>query len=429
MAFELGKDQKIAMGKMSDWWDSGNDQEFRLAGVAGSGKSSIIKMLIDDIVKRNRNSKKHTIKGDLSFLNSFLGDGSGSKFNVAWCCPTGKAALVLRTKGMPATTIHKLIYKPMPNPKTGKMMFQLKPKGELADIDMIVIDEASMVTFQQHMDLLSFGKPVVFVGDHFQLPCVTPQEDIITWGAQARDFNLMRDAHTFMNEIHRQAEGNAIIHLATMARNKKQIENKIYGAGIGKFAASRMKMSGMVKADQVLCGFNRTRDELNDRFRQYLGMTGNYPKTGDKLICLKNNYDEGLINGLIGTCPEDTDFESKVLMPGSVRLNFQSEDGSCNFRGGATRRHFDADAIEHLKMQGDNAWEEELQHFDFGYAISVHKAQGSQWDYPILINERFGGDGTKEDDDTYWRWLYTGITRAAERLIILDGKVKNISMQ
>jgi exodeoxyribonuclease-5 len=110
----------------------------------------------------------------------------------------------MRQKGIEdARTIHSVIYTPNPN-EDGTVTFLLRPRYELADIDGFLVDETSMVSKQLHRDMLSFGKPIIFVGDHGQLPPV------------GDDVYLMADPDYKLEEIHRNA--GPIAHFAGQLR-------------------------------------------------------------------------------------------------------------------------------------------------------------------------------------------------------------------
>lgn len=376
-----------------------NTESFIANGIVShnTGKTTIVKHLINEIASKSRGSK---FRGDMSFLNEFMDTGNGT-FSVVYTTFTGKAAQVLRQNGLPGKTIHSTIYRPVEN-KDKSVNFVLRDRTELADIDLIVVDEGSMVSRDIFRDLLSFDIPVIVLGDIGQLPNV-----------ENDGFNIMEESDVFMTTITRQAEESPIIQLATMARKGEFIPNGIYGEGVGKFPASQCSVAALTKADQVIVGTNKTRIKLNDLIRKHLGFDSLYPLKGDKLVCLKNNYDISLINGLVGYADEDVrDPHSGEV---SIGLQFSSpEFGFPSTLIDVSLRDIDPAMIQPV-LEMDKYFDKELQRFDYGYALTCHKCQGSQYDYPIVFDEPFG------DEDFRKKWRYTAYTRAVSKLIILEG--------
>lgn len=163
----------------------------------------------------------------------------------------------------------------------------------------------------------------------------------------------------------------------------------------------------ILAADQILVGLNRTRQSFNARIRKALGYSGVLPGRGDRLVCLKNDSNLRIFNG--GLFLVDDAPAWRVKRP-LVKLKVSSED----FPGRQpfivqVRREFFEGGVEDLDWR-------DLRHsqqFDYGYALTVHKAQGSQWPHVILYDEA----GAFRED--WRRWLYTGITRASERITIV----------
>ena len=136
--------------------------------------------------------------------------------------------------------------------------------------------------------------------------------------------------------------------------------------------------------------------------RLLLGFDHMYPLAGDRLVCLRNNHDLGLLNGAIfnvenpGTIDDDLVSMSVTPEDGGESLDVIAH--AFHFNGGEEPAFYD-------RKNGDE--------FDYGYALTVHKAQGSQWDDVLLFDESYCFRADR------WRWLYTGITRAAERITIV----------
>lgn len=373
---EFSPQQDEALQAVSRWLKSGRPQVFRLFGYAGTGKTTLARHFAEGV------------------------DGG-----VQFAAFTGKAAQVLRSKGATnARTIHSLIYRPrgeesVEDETTGKTSvsptFALNRQSPIAKAALVVIDECSMVDDALGRDLLSFGTPVLVLGDPGQLPPVT-----------GGGFFTEAEPDFLLTEIHRQARDNAIIRLALDVREGREFMRGDYGEAqvIGKDEVDRDKVLG---ADQVLVGTNRTRRRYNTRLRELKGFVAAFPQAGDKLVCLRNDPAKGLLNGSLWKVMTSS---RETVKPGINLLVSPEEDDPD--RGVAK--------IKLLKEVFDNpdaeiAWSNRKRYddFDYGYALTVHKAQGSQWDDVMLFDESWAFK------DTRARWLYTAITRAAKKLTIV----------
>jgi exodeoxyribonuclease-5 len=341
---------------------------------------------------------------------------------IAYCAPTGKAASVLESKLRDfgafnalsaAHTIHGHIYR-LRDSRSGNLNWE--KKSDPLPYDLFVVDEASMVTGQMFRDLLSFGKPVIFIGDPGQLP---PVGDVA--------FQPLLDTEYTLETVHRQALENPIIAMATAVRHGETIPFCSRG---GTFLKIRRRDSRTAQVIQmfvdklsendtmILCGTNNTRISINGSVRRMLGFNGTVPLVGEHLICLKNERQLGMFNGQIftvldshGYCVNDACY--------SVRLDNEEEviayTGALNSNSGKTLRVNMATDNARIKENMELSFQEEPCLFDYGYACSVHKAQGSEWANVLLYDERT----RYMDDADYARWLYTGMTRAKNRLCII----------
>jgi exodeoxyribonuclease-5 len=325
---------------------------------------------------------------------------------IAFCAFTGKAASILRSKleaveAMESDdfcgTIHSLIYNPIFNAQKQVIGYT---KKEPVDVDykLIICDEASMIDEQIFTDLMSYSIPILAVGDHGQLPPVMGR------------FNLMEQPDIRLEKIHRQAKDNPIIRLSMMAREDGRIPVGEYGPGVRK-VEGREELHAVDLAEKplFLCGKNETRVRLNGFVRAKLGIKSAAPVAGDVVICLKNNRFRNLFNGLTGRIV-DIESMQEHWYYASILIDGQPFP----FSGKISRHQFnqryplrevpglDADEIGNL--------------FDFGYCLTVHKAQGSESKNVVVIEERMSA----QTDDTWRRWLYTAITRAKERLLIVS---------
>src|SRR5690606_16543828 len=214
---------------------------------------------------------------------------------VQFAAFTGKAAQVLRAKGATnARTIHSLIYRPrgeeaVEDETTGKTSinptFSLNRQSPIAKAALVVVDECSMVDEQLGRDLMSFGTPILVLGDPAQLPPIS-----------GGGFFTEHEPDHLLTEIHRQAQDNPIIRLALDVREGREIEYRDYGDArvIGR---NEVDQDLVLSADQVLVGTNRTRRRYNQRLRELKGFDASSPQAGDKLVCLRNDPAKGLVDG------------------------------------------------------------------------------------------------------------------------------------
>jgi exodeoxyribonuclease V len=337
---------------------------FRLFGYAGTGKTTLA---------------KHVAQGV---------DGK-----VLFAAFTGKAALVMRHKGCRgASTIHSLIYRPLASDEAVPS-FELWDDAPAAEAKLIVIDECSMVDAELGRDLVSFKVPLLVLGDPAQLPPVA-----------GGGFFTDAEPDAMLTEVHRQARDDPIVRLSMEIRAGRSLEPGLYG-DTAIVTRANLDRQRVLDADQVLVGRNATRRAYNQRMRERRGFAGALPMTGDKLVCLRNNKRKGLFNGGLWTVQERPRVRRQVI---GMRLKPDDEPGERSVKVRVRQECF-AGAIEELP------WEERKRcdEFDFGYVLTVHKAQGSQWDDVVLFDESFAFP------DSRARWLYTGVTRAAKRLTLV----------
>lgn len=400
---EFAPQQTEALEKVHRWLESAgrhdNQQIFRLFGYAGTGKTTLA-IVISEMVQ------------DCLFA-SF----------------TGKAALVMRSKGCTgAGTLHSLIYKPRrewredddDRKDTDTPRWELNPESALRGADLLIIDECSMVNEELARDVLSFGTPVLVLGDPAQLPPVS--------GA---GFFTDVTPDAMLTEVHRQAADNPIIRIATMVRMGETLKHGIHKGPVERTGVSIIPRSSLnpqyeLTADQILCGKNDTRVTINRRMRAALRFAGKLPDgdhlpvVGDRVICLKNKRDRALMNGSIWTVKEILD-----RMPENKRrgrkdvsyLHIRDEERS-NYCKTPMPFWFWNNRPADLQLP-DGMQRSHYDEFDYAYAITCHKSQGSQWDRVLIFDESqvFGRNDDQEDIPK--RWLYTAITRAAKAVIIV----------
>jgi len=242
---------------------------------------------------------------------------------------------------------------------------------------------------------MSFGAPILVLGDPGQLPPVS-----------GGGYFTEHEPDVLLTEIHRQARDNPIIDLAMRVREGREIDHGDFGTArvIRKNDVTQELVLG---ADQVLLGINRTRRRYNQRLRELKGFDARYPQAGDKLVCLRNDTAKGLLNGSLWQVMTSS---KETVKPG-ISLLLRPEDDDMD-RGAARIKLLKA-AFEDPDVEIPWQTKKRYDDFDYGYALTVHKAQGSQWNEVVLFDESFAFRDMRE------RWLYTGITRAAERLTIV----------
>ena len=191
----------------------------------------------------------------------------------------------MRSKGCAgASTIHALIYRASEG-EDGAPTFTLNHDGPASRAALIVIDECSMVDAELGRDLLSFGKPILVLGDPAQLPPV-----------KGGGFFTEAEPDVMLTTIHRQAQDDPIIRLSEIVRSGGEIAYGQYGES-RVIRRDEIDAADVLAADQVLLGVNRTRRLYNQRIRQLQGTAEPLPVAGDKLVCLRNDRVKGLING------------------------------------------------------------------------------------------------------------------------------------
>lgn len=358
--------QDAALKEVSAWLkDKKGPQVFRLFGWAGTGKSTLATHLAKDVK------------------------------NVCYAAFTGKAALVMQKRGcVGASTIHSLIYT-LTEERGGEPQFVLNENSSVKEADLVVIDEVSMVDEVLANDLLSFGTKVLVLGDPFQLPPV-----------KGAGYFINAEPDVMLTEIHRQAADNPIIRLSMDIREGR-------GLAYGHFGSSKViersdvDQQEVLAADTIIVGKNRTRRDFNARVRQLMDLPADQPVVGDKVICLRNNREKRLLNGQLWTVSELKAKSAQVL-----EMLLHPDD--------AGKRAATALVTTHMNIFLDRGeempWSERRKYdeFTFGYALTCHKSQGSQWDNVYLFNE---SQAFREDRD---RWLYTAVTRAAERITVVQ---------
>src|SRR3990167_9511022 len=319
-----------------------------LAGYAGVGKTTVIKALQQQLR------------------------------NFAVCAYTGKAANVLRKKGVSATTIHQRVYRPRKEEEHGEVTFERKSYNEIC-CDGFIIDEASMVDDEIYQDLTSYALPIIFVGDHGQLEPVS-----------GGTLNLMAKPDITLEEIHRNA--GEIAQFAEFIRKGNQpadwYKHENYTGKAVTFASTLTDLDS--QPDQFICAFNKTRVLLNKAVRTMLGFPEDHPVRGDRVMCLQNDHSLSIYNGMQGTIAAINDHT----------LVFDS-DG----------KHVRVPYVYHqFNRESKPEFNPGSVPFDYAYCVTAHKFQGDEADYVAVLEQR-----CRAWDHT--RWAYTAASRARQRLV------------
>jgi len=350
MTIQLTEEQQNVMNSLKNKIKT--EQIQILAGPAGSGKSTCLSHLIHDFP------------------------------NFAVCAYTGKAANVLRKKGIDeANTIHSTIYQYEENDR-GKLRFRLKPRHKLG-VSGFFIDEASMVSEEIFKDLLSYNLPLVFIGDHAQLEPI------------GSGFNIMHKPDYILEQVHRNA--STIAKFANHIRQGNSPESfQEFDDSVILKKKTQLKASEGANFDQIICGYNKTRIDWNDRVRRVKRHFRTLHQ-GEKLICLKNNRDLGIFNGMQGTV-------TKIFADG--RIHFDNGDEQLKL-------FINYKQLGSEKLLTESQDDPDTGYFDYGYCITTHKAQGDEWDSVCVIEEKpFRADGWDQK-----RWAYTAASRAKIKLV------------
>ena len=380
---------KIAVDRFKD-----NEKYTTISGFAGTGKSTLVKFIIDAL------------------------DVDPSK--VAYAAYTGKAAEVLRKKGNPnAMTLHMLLYDSIPRQGGG---FIRIPKKQL-DYSIVVVDEVSMVPKTMVDMLLAHKIYILFLGDPFQLPQIDKKET----------HTLLDKPHIFLDQVMRQAAESEIIQLTMKIRNGEDIPF-MHGKEVIVAPKAELVTGHLTWADIIICATNKTRHNMNRQKRELLGYSG-VLQTGERIIVKRNYWEDcdedgnALVNGTVGTVANP--YESFVRIPSYVKNDRRDLPLiGCIFTpdGGKSFDTFEIDKDYLLKEEPCVDWRVSYQlgklkpkigdilpkQATYGYALTCHSAQGSEFDKVLVIEESFPFDKIEHQ-----RWLYTAATRAAEKLVLV----------
>jgi exodeoxyribonuclease-5 len=422
-AITLTDAQAEASNKIQDWYAEPGRQVFRLFGYAGTGKSTTA----DTIVRR-------------------LG-----VHRPVYATFTGKAAHVLRTKGVDdARTIHSLIYIPseklrqklnalieqletVTDPEERKILtrriaaeqrrldspdwlLREQDESDLAQADLLVVDEVSMVGERMAMDLLSWGTKTLVLGDPGQLPPI-----------EGAGYFVDATPDHLLTEVLRTALDSPVTRIATKIRSAQPGEPD-YGMRFddGNGPVENITVGELLDIDQILVGTNKTRWQAIHLVRALRGLTSTMPQPGDRVMALANSSAAEVFNGQqfdVAAVHDVTD------RPDRIALDVVDDSG--------TTRQLVAWRAGFTGLEGEQAAKRDgrgsVAAMTFAQAVTVHKAQGSQWDRVLVVDE---SAVFARMEETYarktgkpnpaalgyragQRHLYTAVTRAAKQVIIL----------
>lgn len=385
MTIQLSTDQEEAIKLLKEEIESGNPF-VTLGGYAGSGKSTLIPILSEQL---------------------------GDTERTAFVCYTGKASQVLRDKlrvaGMLEDaayvgTIHGLIYELVKEDDKGQMEWRKKSRLvvskdiDAVSIERIIIDEVSMVGKEMLADLFSFGIPILAVGDPAQLPPVN-------------DESVLLDPDVLLTSIHRQAKDNPIIQIATHIREHGTLPSYVKRT---QYDEAGDIVESMLKSDPlnfaILARSNKARCWFNTR------MCGEVPAPGHPVICLKNDWRKGIYNGLRGVI-QTTDIWVNRNTPW-LPMRISCDDGRARYLEDVCMPQFGREKPITKKEMSDEFNVVTIGSlFDFGAAMTVHKAQGSGFHTTLVSPETW--EWNKNERVDMQKWLYTAVTRATTVLHVL----------
>lgn len=386
--FIPNEQQDEALSKIWNWWKNGAHKPFLFAGAAGTGKTT----------SARRGAEQCEIPLE----------------KISFMAPTGKAARVLAHKTkQPTSTIHSAIYsanrtqvddlrvaltEEMKDPNANEEAISaleseiselvnssegptFRFKEALLGQGVMLIDEASMIGADVWKDLMKIQVPKIFIFDPFQLPPVKQK-----WGMEGMQPDV------FLTQIMRQAEGSGVAKAAADIREGRPI--RPYGDEFQVAPKGVLTVKDYAENfDIVLTGTNDLRKRMNKLLRKYAGYPEE-PVVGDKIVALANDKATGISNGEVFTI-------TSINRSGKRVANFDLVDAFGN-----RFRRIDA----YLPVFKDEALSSGAPHhtvsFTYGYCLTVHKSQGSEYERVAVIDSWKGADHEK--------WLYTAVTRASK---------------
>jgi exodeoxyribonuclease-5 len=451
----LGAGIDLAEGELTPVAE-GRSSVLAVVGKAGSGKT----MLLAELYRGLKAAGVEVVSGD------YEGRKRKDRRTLAILAPTNKAASVLRLRGVPATTIHRILYTPVYDPEYEKIAEWLAGTGtrptvegltdqaldrahafyqQVASIpgalaaaglkgsdfikgwkrreeplDVGFVDESSMLDERQFEDLREIFPTLVLFGDPAQLAPVGQSGEMV--------FDRLSEGRKLvLHRIHRQAEDNPILDLAH-ALGDERLGFEDFEALVQEAArkddrvvwAERVE-AGLMARSPVLVWRNTTRVRLIQAFRSAYGAPEDQLLPGEPLIC------DGIELPLKHR-KKRIDLEARGLIKGAqvIYLGEGNRPGFARLHVvGAEEPQLSAASI--IKIEKPDAEEPFIPHaaqmgaaFLHGAAVTIHKAQGSQWEVvQVFAPDLYAAaqSGRSEAGVPLWKRLaYVAITRAQTRL-------------
>lgn len=393
----LTEEQKKTLDIISDYLiDVINKQskeysELIISGYAGTGKTYLLSQLLK------------LIRGKIKYK----------------CCSfTGKAVNILKEKGIDNTsTLHSLIYKPIENSKGEIIDFEFD--GSIREnLDVLIIDEYSMLKEEYLNDLLLLDIPIIFFGDFFQLPPIEENTN-----------RLFKESHIVLKEIQRNS--GPLVKYATQIRNNEQLPFKRFFEkddngvffGITFKEDERNWFCRLLEFDKIICGTNRLKNSLNAKIRKELKLEGELPHINETIMCIKNIRDDK--NRLIIANGEEVKVKeiniSNEILDGHRNAIMKVENKEKeNFLLRVSLEKFYNPETDIRKCKENYKEFKQLNFFDFSYAVTAHKMQGDQSPKVLVL----GFDMVWMKDD-YPNIIYSAITRAEKGCLLVMNNRKS----
>jgi len=349
---------------------------------------------------------------------------------MAIIAPTGKASVrVTEATGLPARTIHSFIYLPKQDPLSGEIRYQRKGVDDIErpDSGLIVVEEASMVGLQVWEDIVDVAKNldchILCVGDSFQLPPVQTDSSE-PFGLLLPDFTF--DLQSDLTEITRQALESPIIRAGARLREGNVLDAVMELPRVSTDKMLEKHLEILPKNGVAICHRNSSRLELNRRIREHKKLSDRSLHDGEPLLVLRNSYQLQRFNGEVLRFDEwkrspgqqwkvwdhwkqqetSSSFGVGLVEGQECSLSPQAVFGRCENVGIAA-----LELVSNFKIGRDIPY----LHCSFGYTLTAHKCQGSEYSDVLVVIERSVQPFTLEGR----RWIYTAVTRAKENVSIV----------
>lgn len=345
---------------------------FFLAGYAGTGKTTVASEIVSRLVR---------------------------PYEVVYIAPTGKAASRMREKGCTgAMTIHQFMYK-LVDIQSSDDQPQFIAKGNIEGRPrLIVLDEGSMVGTNIAMDLRDLGIPVLVLGDIGQ---VEPVNDEPFFVEGQEDHKL--------DKVERNS-GN-ILRAAFFIRTGGRLPVRNYeDVKVHERRITSEDVRDHIDNDSIiLCSYNSTRSKYNAMARAYKGISDKLPQIGEKVICTFNQRKCGVMNGELFEYMGYKEIPVEVMSPDEDPEFMKWAQLKSLADGSEVNAKFALAAFLGADEDERNIARRSIGGFDFGYAITIHKSQGSEWDNVMVIEETL-------KSCSYAKLQYTAVTRAKKHL-------------